>query len=349
MRGETRRHGRQVKAVGMLSGGLDSILAARVMLEQGIHVTPIHVRTGLTYARRNRLAGREPSTPSAPQQAAETLGLDLVTIDALEAYIPVILDPQHGYGSAMNPCVDCRIFLLRQARRWMEEHDHDFIFTGEVLGQRPNSQMRPSLAVVERESGLEGRLLRPLSAKLLEPTIPEKRGWVDRDRLYAFQGRSRKPQMELAREFGISDYPQPAGGCCFLVDRNYSRRLEDFLSHEGPEALTSQRAFLLSLGRHLRLPSGRKLIVGRHENENAYLGERHEEGVLMTTLDVPGPTTLVTGHPTEEEMTLAARITARYAGVTELQSVRVVVLSDASESIVAVRPLDMEEVHPLKV
>lgn len=346
---ETEGNRREVKAVGMLSGGLDSILAARVMLEQGIHVTPVHVRTGLTYARRNRLAGREPSPPPAPQQAAETLGLDLVTIDAFEAYIPVILDPQHGYGSAMNPCVDCRVFLLRQARRWMEEHDHDFIFTGEVLGQRPNSQMRPSLDVVERESGLEGRLLRPLSAKLLEPTIPEKRGWVDRDRLYGFHGRSRKPQMELARKFGITDYPQPAGGCCFLVDQNYSRRLEDFLSHEGAEAITNQRAFLLSLGRHLRLPSGRKVIVGRHKRENAYLEERNDEGVLMTTLDVSGPTTLLSGSPPDHEVELAARITARYAGIKELQPVRVVVRSGDSESIIAVEPIDMESIHDLMV
>jgi len=333
----------------MLSGGLDSILAARVMLEQGIHVTPVHVRTGLTYARRNRLAGREPSPPPAPQQAAETLGLDLVTIDAFEAYIPIILDPEHGYGSAMNPCVDCRIFLLRQARRWMDEHGHDFIFTGEVLGQRPNSQMRPSLQIVARESGLEGRLLRPLSAKLLEPTIPEKRGWVDRDRLFGFQGRSRKPQMELARQFGITDYPQPAGGCCFLVDQNYSRRLEDFLSHEGPEALTSQRAFLLSLGRHLRLPSNRKVIVGRHKKENAYLGERLDEGVLMTTVDEPGPTTLLTGDPPDAEIRMAAQITARYAGFKELQPVRVVVRGGGSEGIIAVRPLDMEKIQAFMV
>jgi len=333
----------------MLSGGLDSILAARVMLEQGIRVTPVHVRTGLTYARRNRLAGREPSPPPAPQQAAETLGLDLVTIDAFEAYIPIILDPEHGYGSAMNPCVDCRIFLLRQARRWMDEHGHDFIFTGEVLGQRPNSQMRPSLQIVARESGLEGRLLRPLSAKLLEPTIPEKRGWVDRDRLFGFQGRSRKPQMELARQFGITDYPQPAGGCCFLVDQNYSRRLEDFLSHEGPEALTSQRAFLLSLGRHLRLPSNRKVIVGRHKKENAYLGERLDEGVLMTTVDEPGPTTLLTGDPPDAEIRMAAQITARYAGFKELQPVRVVVRGGGSERIIAVRPLEMEEIQAFMV
>ena len=337
------------KAVGMLSGGLDSILAVRVMLEQGIDVTAVYVRTGLTYARRDRLTGEQPSPPSAPEQAARSLGLELVTIDAFDDYIPVILNPKHGYGSAMNPCVDCRIFLLQQARKWMEKHNHQFIFTGEVVAQRPNSQMRASLKVVESESGLEGLLLRPLSAKLLQPTIPEKRGWVNRDELYGFQGRSRKPQMALARRFGITDYPQPAGGSCFLVDPNYARRLEDFLRHEGADVLTTQHAFLLSLGRHLRLSSGRKVIVGRHQGENAYIADRTAEGVLMTTVDKPGPTTLVMGNPTRGEIEQAARITVRYAGIREDTAARVSVRADSSEEIIEARPIDLEGIHALMV
>lgn len=374
----------------MLSGGLDSILATCVMLEQGIDVTPLHIQTGLTYDRRNRLTGQlstQPShvhnedigpptkkgggpetglaaeatgapssrpqgsavTPSRPERAARMLGLDLVDIKAFEQYIPVILNPRHGYGSAMNPCVDCRIFLLRQAKAWMEEHNHHFVFTGEVLGQRPNSQTRPSLKLIERESGLEGLLLRPLSAKLLEPTIPEKRGWVNRERLYGFHGRSRKAQMELARRFDITDYPQPAGGGCFLVDQNYSRRLQDFLDHEGDVALTNQRAFLLSVGRHVRLPSGRKVIVGRHREENAYITTQRDEGVLMTTFDLEGPTTLVTGDPTRQEIEQAARITARYAGAKGEKTVRVEVCHDNLEEIVTVKPLMLEEIHALMV
>ena len=340
---------RRIKAVGMLSGGLDSVLAARVMLEQGIDVTPLHVRTGLTYARRHRLTGPGPPQTSRAEQAAQMLGLDLVSIEAFESYIPVVLDPQHGYGSAMNPCVDCRIFLLRQAKRWMETHDHQFVFTGEVLGQRPNSQMRPALKVVERESGLEGLLLRPLSAKLLEPTIPERRGWVDREKLHAFHGRSRKPQMALARRFGITEYPQPAGGCCFLVDQNYSRRLREFLDHEGAEALTNQRAFLLSVGRHLRLPSGPKVIVGRYKEENAYIATQRDEGVLMTTVDEAGPTTLVTGDPTRQEIEQAARITARYAGVKEQRPVRVEVQMDSLKEMMTVEPMTLPEIHRLMV
>ena len=343
------KDGETIRAVGMLSGGLDSILAVRVMLEQGVAVTPLYVSTGLTYARRNRLIGSSPASPSRPERAAHALGLELVTVEAFEAYIPVILNPRHGYGSAMNPCVDCRIFMLRQAKRWIEQHDHDFVFTGEVLGQRPNSQMRPSLDVVQRESGLGGLLLRPLSARLLEPTIPEKCGWVDREELYGFHGRSRKPQMALARRFGITDYPQPAGGSCFLVDKHYAGRLQDFLEHEGAEALSSQRAFLLSLGRHVRLPSGRKVIVGRRKEENAYIATQQDQGVLLTTIDEAGPTSLVTGVPTEEEVEQAASITARYAGIRGDQSVRVEVRSNGSEEILTVTPLPLDEIHALMV
>jgi tRNA U34 2-thiouridine synthase MnmA/TrmU len=344
---------KKIKAVGMFSGGLDSTLAARILMDQGIEVTPLHIRTGLTYARRERLTGRGPAAPARAEQAAQTLGLDLVTIDVFDAYIPVILNPRHGYGSAMNPCVDCRIFLLRQARAWMEEHGHHFVFTGEVLGQRPNSQKWPSLRIVERESGLEGLLLRPLSAKLLEPTIPEKRGWVDRQKLYGISGRSRKPQIELAEQFGITDYAQPAGGSCFLVDQSYARRLQDFLGHEGAQALTSEQAFLLAVGRHLRLPSGSKAIVGRHKEENEFIAIQQAHGVLMTTVDHAGPTTLVAGDPTEEEIEQAGRITARYSSARDQGTVRVEVRDGRSGTEIArvltVAPMPLEDIHALMV
>ncbi len=340
---------KSIRAVGLLSGGLDSILATRVMLEQGIAVTPVHIETGLTYERRNRLTRRQASQESRAERAARMLGLDLVSLRAFEDYIPVVLNPKHGYGSQMNPCVDCRIFLLRQAKRWMEEHDHQFIFTGEVLGQRPNSQLRHALRTVERGSGLEGLLLRPLSAKLLEPTIPEERGWVERDNLYAFQGRSRGPQMALAQEFGITEYPQPAGGGCFLVDKTYSRRLRDFLDHEGPDALTTEQALLLAIGRHLRLPSQRRVVVGRHHEENAHIASLQDQGVLMTTIDDPGPTTLVSGDPTEGEIELAARITGRYSSAGDREAVRVKLLNDNLSAIVTVAPLAPAEIRSLMI
>jgi tRNA U34 2-thiouridine synthase MnmA/TrmU len=319
------------------------------MMEQGVDVTPIHIKTGLTYERRKWLMGQENVGSSRAEQAAETLGLELVTIRAFENYIPVILNPEHGYGSKMNPCVDCRIFLLRQAKAWMEDHNHQFVFTGEVLGQRPNSQMQESLKIVEQESGLEGLLLRPLSAKRLEPTVPEKRGWVEREKLYGFHGRSRKPQMALAKKLDITEYPQPAGGCCFLVDATYSRRLEDFLYHEGPEVLSTERAFLLSVGRHLRLPENRKVIVGRYKEENAYIATQRDQGILMTTLDVAGPTSLVVGDPTQRELKQAAQITARYAGAEEGKAVRVQIMDNGQTDMIAVSPMAMEEIHALMV
>ncbi|MBU0705425.1 MAG: hypothetical protein KKC18_16365, partial [Chloroflexi bacterium] len=302
----------QIKAVGMLSGGLDSILAVRVVLEQGIEVTALHFRTGFSYVERDRVVGQD-TGPSGAERAAAMLGVNLEIVDVSAKYLPLVLNPRYGYGSGMNPCVDCRIFLLRQAKGWMEEHGYHFVFTGEVVGQRPKSQMRPTLKTVERESGLRGYLLRPLSARLLDPTVPEQRGWVDREKLYGIGGRGRKEQIALAERFGIGDYPQPSGGCCYLIDQTYSRRLRDLLAREGNEALTPGRVQLLAVGRHLRLPSGRKIVVGRREQENDYLATCGIEGVLLATPEHPGPTTLMPGTPTREEIELAARITAGYS------------------------------------
>jgi tRNA U34 2-thiouridine synthase MnmA/TrmU len=314
---------RRIKAVGMFSGGLDSALAVRVMLEQGIEVTALHYRTGFSFRERDRAVDSAPAEPSDAERMAAQLGVPLEVIDISEAYLPVVLEPRYGYGSGMNPCVDCRIFLLRQARAWMERHDYHFVFTGEVVGQRPKSQKRPQLRTVERESGLEGYLLRPLSAKLLPPTIPEQRGWVDRARLYGFSGRGRKAQIALAETFGLTDYPQPSGGCCMLINRVYSRRLEDFLAHEGGEALDTERVQLLAVGRHFRLPSGHKVVVGRHEAENEYLERRDGTGVFLRVIGYPGPTTLVPGDPDASTIEIAARMTASYSDAKQEARVRV--------------------------
>ncbi len=342
-----------VKAVGLLSGGLDSTLAARVLLEQGIHVTLLHFRTGFSYVERNRAVGRNPVGPSDARRAALMLGVELEEIDISDEYLPLVLNPRYGYGSGMNPCLDCRIFLLRKAKAWMEDRGYDFVFTGEVVGQRPKSQMRPSLNLVERESGLQGYLLRPLSAKLLEPTVPEQRGWVDREKLYGISGRGRKVQMALAERFGIVEYPQPSGGYCYLIDQTYSRRLRDFLAREGGEALTHGQVQLLAVGRHLRLPSGCKVVVGRHERENEYLAALDVEGTLLTTVDHPGPVTLVSGKPTGDEIELAARVTAGYSDGRDQSAVRVKVYQsgrpDKMEEVLTVRPMALEKIKGLMV
>lgn len=339
----------QIKAVGLLSGGLDSTLAVRVVLEQGIEVTALHFRTGFSYVERDRAVGQA-TTPSDAERAAAMLGVNLEIIDISAEYRPLVLHPRYGYGSGMNPCVDCRIFLLRQAKSWIEEHGYHFVFTGEVVGQRPKSQMRATLKTVERESGLRGYLLRPLSAKLLDPTVPEQRGWVDREKLYGIGGRGRKEQIALAERFGISDYPQPSGGCCYLIDQTYSRRLRDLLAHEGSEALTPDRVQLLAVGRHLRLPSGRKIVIGRRERENDYLATCGVEGVLLTTPEHPGPTTLMPGASSRKEIELAARITAGYSDGKDEPAVPVEVRErDGLVKVLAVGPLARDEIRDLMV
>ena len=338
----------QIKAVGMLSGGLDSTLAIRVMLEQGVQVTALHFRTGFSYPRRDRETGE--LLPSDAERAATMLGVPLEIIEVPEEYIPVVLHPRFGYGSGMNPCVDCRIFLPRQAKTWMEKHSHHFVFTGEVSGQRPKSQMRPTLNTVERESGLAGYLLRPLTAKLLKPTIPEQRGWVDREKLYAINGRGRKEQIALATKFGITEYAQPSGGCCYLIHKAYSHRLRDFLEREGEEALTTEQVQLLAIGRHLRLDSGRKVVVGRHERENDYLESSGVPGVLLTTPNHPGPVTLVPGQPSREEIEQAAQITAGYSDGKSESAMHVGVRRAGSPvELMTVTPMAREEARLLMV
>lgn len=194
----------------------------------------------------------------------------------------------------------------------MQERGYHFVFTGEVLGQRPMSQRRPPMQAIERDAGLEGYLLRPLSAKLLAPTVPEQRGWVDRERLFDWSGRTRQPQMQLAERFGLVDYPQPAGGCCFLPDENYSRKLRDLLAHRGTD-VDPDDMMLLKVGRHFRLGDAVKIIVGRHEAENDFL-ERFRDGRGAVWVDAfSSPLTLVEGEPSAEELELACRITARYS------------------------------------
>src|SRR5512134_2669451 len=212
------------RAIGMISGGLDSTLALALVRRQGIEVKAVNFYTGLCITEtQRRKGGRADGT--IPQnealRAAADLEVDVEYVDISgPEYLEMLLHPRYGYGANANPCVDCRIFMMRKAKEIMEREGADFVFTGEVLGQRPKSQRRDTLRIVERESGLTGRLVRPLSAKLLEPTLPEKAGLLDRERLEDISGRSRQRQMALARELGIEDWPQPAGGCCYLTDES---------------------------------------------------------------------------------------------------------------------------------
>src|SRR3989338_11522183 len=263
-----------IKALGMLSGGLDSTLAAKILVDMGIEVEGVNFSTGFCVTEHTRNFKSEEKKPLRPNEAlrlAAGLKLKLHIIDVSKDYLPVVIAPKYGYGANLNPCVDCRIFMFKRMRKLMDEFEADFMFTGEVLGQRPMSQHREALKTIETDSGLSGLVLRPLSAALLDPTIPEIKGWVDRSKLLALSGRSRKPQIAIAKELGMEDYPHPAGGCCYLTDPQYAAKLQDFFDHYGKAALTQEHVLMLKVGRHLRVSEKIKVIAGRNERENNFL------------------------------------------------------------------------------
>jgi len=332
------------KAIALLSGGLDSQLAIAVARAQGIEVEALHFHTGFSVTERRRRLGRESGAcGDAIRRSGSQLGVPVRIIDVSREYMDVALHPQYGYGANVNPCVDCHLFMLRKARQHMLQVGADFVITGEVLGQRPMSQHRRALQLLERESELEGLLLRPLSARLLSPTTPEREGWVDRDRLYAFDGRSRKPQMRLAEELGLEEYPQPAGGC-LLTDENYARRFRDLVAHADIETLTPEDMMLLAIGRHFRVSERAKCIVGREEAENSYLDQVQGDWGRMASRDHMGPVTLVEGARSDEDKWTIARITARYSDGRDEPSVAVVYEDRAGREVLCVEPMALQGV-----
>jgi tRNA U34 2-thiouridine synthase MnmA/TrmU len=293
-------------AVGCISGGLDSMLAVRLVQEQGIDVLCLHV---VHLWDAHRPAGDEP--PEAVRRA-EAVGAEVRTVDGRDADLALLHDPRHGFGKHLNPCIDCRIWTLRQARRLMEEEGAAFVFTGEVVGQRPMSQRRDALRLVEKEAGLADVLVRPLSAKCLPPTRPEREGVLDRDRLLDFAGRSRKPQMALAAKLGVTDYATPAGGC-LLTDPGFSYRLRELMQRKDP---TRTDVELLKVGRHFRLDDGTWIVVGRHQADNERVADLAEAGdVCLEPADVPGPTTIVRPPAGDGAVEDAAAVTLRYTKV----------------------------------
>ena len=336
------------KAVALISGGLDSMLAARLVLGQGVHVEGINFFTGFcveghTHAIRKK--DRQRPKRNNALWVAEQLDIKLHFIDVVEEYKDVVINPQHGYGSNLNPCLDCKTFMVAKAHDWMLAKGFDFIITGEVLNQRPMSQRRECMPIVASESGAGDRLLRPLCAKHLPPTFAEREGWIDRERLLAFHGRSRKPQLELAVSFGIEDYAQPAGGCCFLTDESYSRKLTDLWRARGDRKYELDDIMLLKVGRHIRPRSNFKLIIGREEGENNFLEGYSRQYTNLRTVSHMGPLTLVDGEIDEDDLVLAARLTARFSQGRQAMSVRVEVTSqDGSSRRMDVAPLSSAEV-----
>jgi tRNA-uridine 2-sulfurtransferase len=323
------------KALALLSGGLDSTLAVKVMLDQGIEVEALNFTSPFCTC-----TGRNAGCKSEAVRVASEFNIPIKVMNKGIDYLEVVRNPRHGYGKGLNPCIDCRIFLLRKAREYMAESGADFVITGEVLGQRPMSQRRDTLRVIERESGLEGLLLRPLSAQHFSPTIPEQERWVDRDKLLAISGRSRKEQMRIAEELDVRNYPCPAGGC-LLTETSFVPKIRDVFDHSDDLNLRDFR--LLRIGRHFRIGTKTKVIIGRDESDNSLLENNVQKGeVQLRWIDGGSPLGVLTGVADNTLVGLAARLILRYTKAEAGQECRVKIIRDDTETLMTVRN-DCEE------
>jgi len=302
------------KAYVLISGGLDSALAVKMLQDQGVEVVGVYISTGFCVSAQQKRNGRFDENKPDVFKVSEELGIELEVIDISQDYISIVANPKHGWGKNVNPCIDCRIHMLQKTKVLMDEKGGDFIATGEVLGQRPKSQRRDTQDIIESESGLKGLLVRPLSAQFYKPTIPETEGWIDRDKLGKIEGRSRKKQMAMAKQYGLTMFTAPAGGCCYLTDENYAVRFKELLldikgDDEKIGALTHEEMILLSIGRHIKVRTGLKIACGREEQENALI-DHYKSGkiILKTTEKHPGPTAILNIYENKDETAIAEEL-----------------------------------------
>ncbi len=323
---------KKARALGLCSGGLDSTLAGLVLRKQQIEVEWISFETPF-FSAGNAL------------RAAEQTGIPLAVENISDEYMTMLRNPNCGYGQHMNPCLDCHALMFRVAARIMKIRKFDFLFSGEVVGQRPMSQTKPSLRYVEKNSDCDGYILRPLSAKLLPETIPEMKGLVDREKLLDISGRGRKRQIQLAKTFGITDYPAPAGGC-LLTDKGFSNRLKDLFEHQ--ETSTENELRLLRYGRHFRLNELAKLIVGRTQSDNEFLLRYHnpKTDTVLKVDRYPSPVAILPNCNRKEVLTLAASICAGYSKAPALTAVDVNIESPeggSSARVLGLLPSDVSK------
>jgi tRNA-specific 2-thiouridylase len=330
------------KAIALYSGGLDSTLAVLVMKRLGVEVIAISFDTdfGCTVSRR--------SGPKSAISAAGALGFETEMHYIGDKFMELVKNPKFGHGKNMNPCIDCKVLMLREAKRLMDERGADFLVTGEVLWQRPMSQRRDTLFTIENEAAVAGLVVRPLSAGLLKPTIPEEKGLIDRSKLYSMSGRSRKPQIALAEELGLKDYPQPAGGC-LLTDPTFSSRLRELLARIPSPSMREIK--LLRVGRHFGAGGGSRIIVGRDEKDNTELSRLIGPGdyTLQVEGDYGSPLVLADPGLSEEGLMLAAALCARYSSARTLPLVRVRISKDREYYNVEVAPAKEAEIEGSRI
>ncbi len=345
-----------MKAIALMSGGLDSTLAAKMLKDQGIEVEALNFETGFCSCGDK---GEKPGCKQGARAMADQIGVKLTKINVAQEYLKeVVAHPKHGYGSQMNPCMDCRAFILKKSKEYMEKTGASFLISGEVLGQRPMSQQRHQMKITESESGAQGLVVRPLTAQTMEPSLPEQNGWVDRNKFLGISGRSRKEQMRLAKDIGVEEYENPAGGC-LLTDAGFSRRLRDAFTHYGKDHVTLRDIMMLKIGRHFRLTPLHHLIVGRHQNENYKLGMfRAKDETLFDMAPVPGPKALLRGPvPSNQDpvfgedvvVKLAAGIVARYSDAPKDQSVQVSVTQSAGTMELSAIPVSDDQFVSFRV
>ena len=326
-----------VKAISLISGGLDSILAAKLLLEQHIEIEALTLNL--------------PFMPSKkPLEAALSACRDLkiksrvIDLNKSASYLKMIESPKFGYGKNLNPCIDCHAFMLKEAKKIMIEGGANFIITGDVLGERPMSQMKNTLSLIDKEASVEGLVLRPLSAKLLAETIPEREGWVMREKLFDINGRSRKRQFEMAEKMKINDYQTPGGGC-LLTDGQFCQKVKDLIAHKQFDFYNVK---LLKAGRHFRLDKFTKLIVGRDKEDNELVEElRTKASILLRPSDVPGPSALLNKEAAADLQYLAAGILSAYTKSKDLVSVSLLVPGSEEIDIIEAMPLEKEDFRKL--
>lgn len=325
-----------MKALALLSGGLDSTLAAKLILGQDIEVVALNFKSPFC------LCGRGGCGATG---VAKQLKIPIKVINSGEDYLKVIRSPKYGYGKNMNPCIDCRIYMFRKAKKYAEEIGAAFIFTGEVLGERPMSQHRKAMDIIETEAGLKGKILRPLSAKLLPKTEAEKKGWVDREELLNIRGRSRKRQLRLVENYEITDYPCPSGGC-LLTYKEFASKVKDLFEHR--RNIKVRDILLLKIGRHFRFNKD-KIIVGRNEEENKRLQDLKDGGdYFFEVPDCGSPITLLQGPKIKEAIEIAAALTVRYSDSKEKET-RVMFGEEKMNKSITVSKLSKEEIEKLRI
>lgn len=330
---------KKIKAFALLSGGLDSALAAKMILDQDVEVLGLHMDIE---------AEKRDAKPEV-EKMAKQIGISLLIADASDDLLKTLKKPKHGFGQGANPCIDCHILQWRKAGKMMPEHGVDFLVTGEVLGQRPMSQHFRTMMMIEQEAGVQGLVVRPLSGQLLDATIPEQNGWIDRSKLLGINGRSRKIQIALAKKLGIHEYPQPAGGC-FLTQEQMGMRIRDLRKNNWDFTLNDLA--LVRYGRHFRISPSLRIIVGRNESENGHLERLAENGDhLFENAEWAGPMILARGEILPDDKEFIACITKRYGKDKESKVSQVICkeIGSDKQEIIQAKKMAFEEINTYRI